>query len=240
MTVALVAAVAVCGLAAAAQAVTGFGFALVAVPLLALVVGPVDAVVATTLAGLVLTTWSARAERRYVAVGPATRMLVGGVLGLPLGLVALDRLDADALHVLIAVTVGVLAVVRMLGLSAPAGPRAQWAAGGASGALLASTGMNGPPLVLVLDGSGLSPRRLRATLQAVFWSQDLVAVAAFTALGLVGGRVLVVAAAGALAVPLGWRLGDLVFARVPAERFRTVLLGSLVLAAAASLGSVLA
>ena len=44
-------------LASAAQAVAGFGSALVAVPLLSLLVGPVPAVVATTAISLAMTRW---------------------------------------------------------------------------------------------------------------------------------------------------------------------------------------
>ena len=50
----ILAVAAVFGLAAAVQSVTGFGFALVAVPLLALVLGPAPAVVATTLVSLLV------------------------------------------------------------------------------------------------------------------------------------------------------------------------------------------
>ena len=95
----------------------------------------------------------------------------------------------------------------------------------ASGALLTSTGMNGPPLVLVLRDE--APHRFRATLQATFCLQDAVAVVAFVALGQVGAPVLVAAAAGVLGMPLGWRLGDAVFRRLSPERFRVLVLAGL-------------
>jgi uncharacterized membrane protein YfcA len=234
VTEVVLAVVAVCGVAAAAQAVTGFGFALVAVPVLALVLGPVPAVVTVTLVGMVLTGFTAYGERRHVLVRPATRMVVGGVVGMPLGLVALSRLDADALHLLIAVTVAGLVVLQVLGMRLPPGARTQWGAGGVSGALLASTGVNGPPLVLALQADDLPPRAFRGTLQAAFFSQDLVAVVAFAVVGLVDRHLLVLAAAGSLAVPLGWAAGDRLFARIPADRFRSVVLACLMATALAS------
>lgn len=86
-----------------------------------------------------------------------------------------------------------------------------------------------PPLVLALQG--LEPRRYRATLQAVFCGQDAVAVAAFIAMGHLSTGVLLLTATGVLGLPLGWAIGDRVFRRVPAERFRLIVLGGLTVTA---------
>ncbi|MDF1604677.1 sulfite exporter TauE/SafE family protein [Nocardioides sp. YIM 152315] len=232
MSIAVAGAVAaICGIAATAQAVTGFGFALVAIPLLSLLIGPAPAVVLATLASLVLTTIAAWRERAVVAVAPARRMTLAGVLGMPVGLLALTRFDADALQLLIAATLVALVALSLLGLELPGGRRAQWAAGATSGALLTGTGMNGPPLVLALHGARLPPRAMRGTLQAVFWWQDLVAVAAFAVVGLIGGDVLLLAAVGCLAIPIGWRVGNAVFIRIPPARFRGVVLVALTVTA---------
>ncbi|WP_406447953.1 sulfite exporter TauE/SafE family protein [Streptomyces sp. NBC_00876] len=212
-------------LAALAQAVTGFGAALVAVPLLALVVDPVTAVVAATMAGLVLTAGSWRRERVHVDGAKARRLALAGVLGMPLGLVALALADEHTLSLLIGGALLVLVGLLSFGVRLPEGSATTWTAGVVSGGLLTSTGMNGPPLVLALQG--LEPRRYRATLQAVFCGQDVVAVTVFVALGHVSATALLLTAAGVLGLPLGWAVGDRVFRRVPAERFRPVVLGGL-------------
>lgn len=212
-------------LAALAQGASGFGSALVAVPLLSFVTGPGPALVATTMSSLVLTAGAWRREAGHADAAAVRRLVVGGLLGMPVGLLALLALTESALTAMIAVvllaTVGLLA----LGVPVPTGRRARWGAGVASGALLTSTGMNGPPLVLVLRDE--PPQRSRATLQAVFCLQDAVAVAAFLALGQVGVETLVAVAGGVLGLPVGWRLGDAVFRRLSPERFRVVVLGGL-------------
>jgi uncharacterized membrane protein YfcA len=85
--------------------------------------------------------------------------------------------------------------------------------------------MNGPPLVMALIER--QPRRYRATLQSVFAVQDVVAVAAFLVLGHVDLDVALLIAGGVLGLPLGWRLGDAVFHRIPPARLRPVVIAGL-------------
>ena len=75
--------------ASVAQAVTGFGSALVAVPLLAFVVDPVDAVVATTIVSCVLSGWSFRKEREHADGAAVRTLVVTGIVGIPIGIVLL-------------------------------------------------------------------------------------------------------------------------------------------------------
>ena len=217
--------------AALAQAVTGFGSALVAVPLLTLVTDPVTAVVAATAVSLVLSTGAAWRERTHVDVRTARVLIVAGVVGMPAGLLLLELLDESQLTACMAVTLLVMLVPVACGVDVPR--RAMPVAGLASGALLTSTGMNGPPLVMTLVGR--EPVRYRATLQAVLAGQDFVAIAAFAVLGLVDREALLLTIAGTLGLPLGWRTGDVVFRRVPATRLRHVVVGGLGLTAAAML-----
>lgn len=241
MSLLLVAAltVAVGFLAALAQAVTGFGFALVAVPLLALLIGPVEAVVVATVTGLVLTTMSARRERAHVVRTAAARMTIGGFVGMPLGLLMLVSLDASQLRIVIAIVIVALVVLLWSKVPLPSGRRAQWCSGLVSGALLTSTGMNGPPIVLTLQSMRLPATAFRGTLQLVFWWQDLLAVLAFVAVGRVDLHLLLLAASGAVAIPAGWALGDRVFARVPSATFQLLILVALLVAAAASVAATL-
>ena len=218
-------------LAAMAQAITGFGSALVAVPLLTLVVHPIAAVVAATAVSLVLTSGAAWRERSYVDVASARVLTLTGVLGMPLGLVPLVLADEARLEAWIAATM--LVMVLLVAAGVRIGARGLPVAGVLSGALLTSTGMNGPPLVMALMER--EPRRYRATLQGVFAVQDVVAVAAFLALGYVDREVALLTASGLVGIPIGWRLGDAVFHRIPAARLRPVIVAGLVLTAASVL-----
>ena len=99
----------VVGLAAAlliasmVQSITGFGFALLSMPLLTLVIDAKDAVAVSTIVGALASFNLLARTYRYVRWDLARSLLAGAVAGMPLGLVVLVRVDARALKVLIAV-----------------------------------------------------------------------------------------------------------------------------------------
>ena len=226
MTTALVAVVGITVLSSFAQSVTGFGFALLGVPLLALVTDPVTAVVTVTLLSAVLTAGAAHTHRRVVQWRVTRTMVVTSLLGLPIGLALVRWVDMRWLNVLIGCVVVLFAVgARRLSLG---GPRGTAVAGVASGALLASTGMSGPPIVLALHDRGLGPRSYRATLQAIFCVQDAFALFGFLAVGVLTTTAGLYAAVGAPSMLAGWWLGQRLVDRIDEGVFRRCVVGMLV------------
>ncbi len=207
--------------AAAAQAATGFGYALVAVPIFALVVDTRVAVVATTALGFILTASTGYRERGLVQVVTARRILLASLVGMPFGLVLLATLDSDVLALTIAVSVLILVVLLWREVRLPRGVHVERAAGLCSGVLLTATGMNGPPVALALQALDYPARRFRATLQAIFCGQDLVAVLAFGVLGFVDQQVAVVVLGGTAGIPAGWLVGDRLMRMLTERQFRT-------------------
>ena len=164
---------------AAVQSALGFGFALVAAPLLyAAAPSPEQAVGLMIVLGLEVNLLTLLAERRrpgpvWADVAAVVAWSLPGALA---GVAVLRALDAVALQLL--VTVGVLAALavnlradrRAVPGRSPA-PRSRWArplAGVSSGALTTSTSTGGPPVVLLLMARGLDPRVVRDTLTVSF------------------------------------------------------------------------
>ncbi len=148
------------------QAATGFGFSLLAAPLLFAAIGPEPAVVLLIPLSLEVNLLTLATERRRPQPrGRATATLLAwSAPGALAGVAILRSLPAVALQV--AVTLGVagtLAARRVTSAHVPA-----WAAGLAAGALTTSTSTNGPPLLLHLLGRGATPDQVRDTLTACF------------------------------------------------------------------------
>jgi len=161
------------------QAATGFGFSLVAAPLLFAAIQPEPAVVLLLVLGLEVNLLTLGTERRRPR--PLKRstiwMLACALPGALAGVAVLRALPAEALQ--LAVTLGVVATLaarRVHEAHVPA-----WAAGVAAGALTTSTTTNGPPMLLHLLGRGATPAQVRDTLTTCF-----VGLAAIGAVALFG------------------------------------------------------
>jgi uncharacterized membrane protein YfcA len=227
------------GFAAATQSITGFGFALIVVPGLALLLGPKVAVVAMSSIGVPLVIWNAIRWRRDILWREALTTSVAALVGMPIGLVVLTHANDRVLKAIIGMTILVLAVWLWRGLTLPEGRKTEVAAGFASGTLATSVGTNGPPLVIAFQAVGLGPAAFRATLQACFVGQGSIALALFWTQGLVVHDVGVAFLAGAPAAVIGALGGDRLAPQVHAGPFRTWVLMLLALSGLLALGSAL-
>lgn len=232
--------ISVVALSSLAQTVTGFGFSLLAVPPLSLVVEPADAIavglVLLVLANLTLVA-SEWGEVDRLAAG---LLLAGSVVGLPIGLVVIRALSADGLR--LAVAAAVLAAVGVVVTGRPAlghEPATLLAAGVVTGALTTSLTTNGPPAALALQGRRLSPSAFRPTIGVVIGSTAVVGVILFAVDGRLDGDVPAAVAIGVPAQLVGWLAGLRVRALVPPTWSRAAVIGLLVVGALVSAGAAL-
>jgi uncharacterized protein len=225
---------------AALQSSIGFGFALVAAPLLFAAASPPEAIGLMIVLGVEIGLLTMLTERRrpepvWRDVAVVAAWSLPGALA---GVAVLRALDELALQLL--VTAGVLAtlVVNLRAArrappppgSAHEPPRwARPAAGVVSGALNTSTGTGGPPVVLLMMSRGLRPGVVRDTLTATFLGFAPVSTLALLLTST--GDAVPDAAALAVLIPLtalGHVAGRPLFARLAAgrayERVLTVVL----------------
>jgi uncharacterized membrane protein YfcA len=223
------------GIAAFAQSVSGFGFALVAVPLLAVTVDAQTAVVTASMISLAMTLVTAAGERRHVQWEATRALTISAIFGMPFGLVALKLLSSGVLTGVIAiVTLACTLLVWKRWRMSPTPARVALA-GAASGVLLTATATNGPPLVAVLQAMGLTPRQFRATISAIFALGGLVGAIGFAITGEFTTRAATYIALGLVAAALGGWAGNHTFGRIDAAQFRRILLGALVLSSSVAL-----
>lgn len=225
----------VVGIAAAAQAVGGFGFSLFAVPLLAVLVGAKTGVVANGAIGLGLVALMVVRNRSGVERRTVFVASLSALVAMPLGLLVLARIEERALTAAIGIFVLVFTWALGRGLRLPNSDMTDAVAGLCSGALATSTGTNGPPLVIALHGKHLEPFAFRATLAALFLIQSSAAFVAFALAGRLTvdvGRVVLV---GYPAMVLGVLAGERLAARIDRVRFRRIVLVMLVASAVVAL-----
>jgi uncharacterized membrane protein YfcA len=222
-------------LSSAAQAVSGFGFALIGTPLVALLVGPKEAVVGLTMIGIVLVAQLALRSRGHVERPVVFVVTAAAVLGMPFGLLVLERADDRTLTAIIAVVVIAFAILLWRGLRLPPNRITDSVAGFVAGVLSTSTSTSGPPIVIALSGKDLTPSAFRGTISAIFLVQGSVAMLAFALGGQITSGAFGVAAAGLPGLILGAYVGEHGFRRLDAETFRRIVFAMLLLSGVVSL-----
>ena len=219
-------------LASFTQGLTGFGFSMVLVPPLTLVVRAKDAVVIANIVATFHMLLSLTRMRGGIQWGIALRILAGSAAGMPIGLAVLILVPSAVLQIMIAVMVFAFTLLLGGGWHLPRPrPILDGLVGFFSGVLNTSTSMSGPPVVVFLQGRRLPPEPFRATLTAYFFASSLIAV---ILLGLGGRFTTEIWLAAAFAVPglvVGLVLGHLLYRRVDAVLFRKVVLSTLVVSA---------
>lgn len=226
---------AVVAFAGVVQMATGFGFALVTVPLLALAVDAHTAVLVALMVGVLGNTYQAVTGRGHRDHPVMLRILAGAALGLPAGFLVFALADARVLKLVIGVAV--LAAVAYL-LTGVDLRRASWpldvGAGFLSGALTTSVGTNGPPLVFVLHARHFDPDRFRATITATFVTLDVVSIAVFAVSGRITSPTLLAALVAVPGLLVGLWTGRQVRRLVSPEGFRVIVLVLLTLTGASA------
>jgi uncharacterized membrane protein YfcA len=218
---------AVVAIASAAQALSGFGFGLIATPIVAVLAGPRAAVVGLTMVGLLLVAQLSLRGRGHVDRPTVLVMTVAAILGMPLGLLVLTQVEEQVLTLLIAAAVILFAVLLWRGLRLPRHRGTDATAGFAAGILSTSTGTSGPPIVIALSAKEMPPTVFRATISVIFLVQGSAALVAFALGDQVTMDALAVALAGLPGLVLGSIVGERGFRRLDAPTFRTVVLGML-------------
>jgi uncharacterized membrane protein YfcA len=155
---------------------------------------------------------------------------------MPLGVVVLRRLPEEPLQVLLAVVVLVMVVILGVGFRFGTDrPGTEVVAGFTSGVLNTSIGTAGPPVVLTLQAGAMPQHTFRATTVAFFACCNVVGVPLVVASGVVTASTWKACVVAVPCVLVGNLVGARLAPKVGPERFKTLVLGLLVVAAVGAL-----
>lgn len=220
--------VAACGLIVFLTAVmrgyTGFGFALVAVPLLALIVDPVTAVPMVLMLEVVGSLQLLPGLWRSAHLRSVAWLVAGALLATPIGIYGLATLPADVMRLVIALVVLATTCAMAAGLKARGEPQglATLGVGALSGLLNGGAAMSGPPVVLFYLSSQTAMHVGRASIILYFFLSDTIAVAFAGASGLVKPSTLVLSLVTVPALFVGQIIGSRLFGSPLQRHYRVV------------------
>jgi hypothetical protein len=197
------------------RGLTGFGMAILLVPVLALALPPVEAVVLTNALSLMIGATEIRtlvrqAERSAWVIGAAV------VVTTPLGLYALSLTGKDVARLVIAL-IALSAFVAILlprrGAGVP-GKLATSSVGVLSGLMTGYAGMPGPPVVPYYAGRELPRATIKASMQLIFTIAAGAGLASATWLGILRVELLLFALLMLPMIIAGNRLGARISGRI--------------------------
>ncbi|HKV43443.1 MAG TPA: sulfite exporter TauE/SafE family protein [bacterium] len=228
-----VAALVVCA-ASTIKGAIGFGFPLVAVPLLSTILGPRVAVpiiaIPTLLSNLIV---ASRTGRSGFA-RPLVLLLAGLIVGTVVGAVLITSLDPRVLDVLVGVVavLYVAATAFRLTLKIPSGAEHRVASivGVFAGLMGGSTGIFAPLLASYMHFLQLPKREFVFGITLLFFVGNLVQVISYFRLGLYAGPALHAALLACLPMALGTWAGLFLQDRLSPAVFERVVLGVVFLA----------
>lgn len=219
--------------AAILRGLTGFGFALAAVPLISLAIEPKVAVASTILLQVMVGVPDLIRLRGSYDRAEVARLSLGALVGMPFGIAALAWLDANATRLAIALIslIGLGLMVLQPPRRIAFRPAVAYAAGALSGLFGSLAAMPGPPTVAYFTASGTNPPRARAAMLVFFFASALMTLPGLALAGAVDGRTLLLSLAFLPFLVGGTYVGGQIFHRLHPRHYRAITLAVMALAA---------
>ena len=214
--------------AALMQALFGFGFGLISVPLMILFIDLPTAVVTATAVSTVscgIQWFESRAiEARQISV----RLVVSALFGMPFGLWLLVNLDARPMKAVLGVVVLIGVVLSVKGFDLRRMPVLfDYSMGVFAGVLSTATSTNGPPVVFLLHSRQYSPQDFRAVLNRVFTILNFLTLLTFFFAGQLTPDVIRLSALAIPVMLVGVYLGTKARSQINPDQFRSLVVALL-------------
>ncbi len=213
------------------QAASGFGLALVSMPLLVSVIGVSTATPLVAVIGITAEVFLLRRYWHALNFSAVKRLSLASIVGIPLGVYVLREVDGRIVTTILGVVVTGYALYALLAPRLPALSQAGWAYGFGfvGGVLSGAYNTSGPPVIIYGTCRRWEPSTFKGNLQAYFLLNSFFTLAAH----LISGNFTAVVWQNYLwalpGVALGLVLGRWVDGRLAADRFRKGVLLLLIL-----------
>lgn len=205
---------------------SGFGFALMAVPIFSFFLSPGDSVVLSALLTLVVSGLTYRAWWGKYPTDAFLPMIAGSVVGTAAGVYFLSNVSAAQFQLWIGLSVitACLLLARFKPSDTPPSSALAGGTGVASGLMNGAFAIPGPPVILFVMATIHNPASSRAFLMAFFVVSNAVSFVMFGVAGLVTATPLMLFLVAFPVMLLGDRLGTWAFHRVGGTAYRPVAL----------------
>ncbi|RJX25433.1 MAG: sulfite exporter TauE/SafE family protein [Desulfurivibrio sp.] len=212
------------------QGISGFGSALVAMPLLLLFLDARTAVPLCMLNGLIITAFLSLQLRRNVDWRKIRPLVIGCLPGIYVGARFLKEADSDLIKLLLGVMLVGYALYNMFCKPGPGTVAPFWSyiAGFFTGVIGSAFSAGGPPTIIYTTLTDWDKDDIKATLSVFFFTTGLIMAGAYTLAGLITTAVLRYFSVSAAFVLLGVMAGAFCYGKVARETYLKIILNLLV------------
>ncbi|CCO22483.1 sulfite exporter TauE/SafE family protein [Maridesulfovibrio hydrothermalis] len=208
------------------QGLTGFGCALIAMPLLSYIIDIKIAVPVCTLCGVFINLNMAHKLRANIDRKKIMPLIIGSVPGSIFGTIALKEINSDYIRLFLGVLIAGFSTYSLLTKPAKYNISSKWGyfSGFLTGAISASVSAGGPPTIIYSSLSGWSKDDFKATLASFFLVAGVMAAIGHLISGLTTVYAFQLFMASLLPIVLGIYLGTKLSSKVSEELYKRIVM----------------
>ncbi|MCF8056577.1 MAG: sulfite exporter TauE/SafE family protein [Desulfocapsa sp.] len=213
------------------QGITGFGSALVAIPLLSLFLDIKSAIPLCILNSLVITTYLSLKMKKHLDVKKIAPLCVAAVPGIIVGSTILETVSSSIIRVWLGILLVAYSLYSLLSRPKPKKLHKLWGylAGFLSGAIGAAFSAGGPPAIIYSTLNDWGKEEIKATLSGFFLFNSYIIATAHAVRGLTNIEVFTYFMISAPVVLLGTVLGSICYGRIPHALYLQIIFTFLIL-----------
>lgn len=217
-------------LAAFTQGFSGFGFALVSIPLLSLFVDIKYAIPLGALSGFTVNAYLAFQLRRHIKYFELKYLLTGSIIGIPIGAYILSEFDPHLLKLILGIIVLVFVVLTLCNLIKTININRRWGYlfGLLSGTFGGAFNTNGPPVLIYFYMQGWDKLKFKSMITGFFLIASILIVVSHAVTGLTTKIIFYDFLFFLPVILLGIFLGTKLFNNVSSELFKKIVLTALI------------
>ncbi|MGL1891592.1 MAG: sulfite exporter TauE/SafE family protein [Spirochaetaceae bacterium] len=213
-------------IASTVQGTVGFGFSLIAVPLLSFVI-PVKTVVPMVVCyslvnNIVVVSWAIK----HINLKRIWIMIICGIIGIPIGVYGLKNINPEILKGIIGILIILTSIFMFKGYKVHFKRQklSYGLTGFISGILNGSLSMSGPPIVLFLSNEGYDKNEFRANLAIYATITNIITIFVFIFNRLLTTQMAGIMGANIVTILIGSMLGITVAKKIKDHHFRGIVL----------------
>lgn len=212
--------------AASVQGATGFGFSLVAVPLLSFVMPLTRIVPILVLYSLILNVIVFTKLKGHVDKKKITLLVTMGMVGIPIGVYILRFVHEDYIKFVVGILVMISSMAMFFNFKAHFKNQflTYGTVGLISGILNGSSSLSGPPVILMLSNEGVNKQDFRKTLATNFMVLNIITIPMLLLQGVITTKILTSSVLRLPGMLLGVYIGLKIGHMIPEKIFRKITL----------------